>query len=286
MGPLRWDDLPLLLAAYRTRSLTQAALAMGLNQSTTSRRLSALEETLGTRLFERTPQGLVPTDAAHRMVEAAERAEAATHDAMRAIDGIERAAAGTVRLALTDAMSVYGIVPMLPRFRARHPDIVLSLVITNEIANLSRREADIAIRFVRPQRGDLVTKRVFEGPYALFAAPGVAARPHAELELVGWDESYEHLPESRWEHASGLRVAARATTVSARVAMAIAGVGAVALPRAFAALLDGVVEIVGVDVPLRAEAWLVTHAASREIPRVRATWEFVLEAFDEMLAER
>ena len=131
-----------------------------------------------------------------------------------------------------------GIVPMLPRFRARHPDIVLSLVISNEIANLSRREADIAIRFVRPQRGDLVTKRVFEGPYALFAAPGVAARPHADLELVGWDESYEHLPESRWEHASGLRVAARATTVSARVAMAIAGVGAVALPRAFAALLE------------------------------------------------
>lgn len=274
---LRWDDLQLFLVAYRT-SLTRAATAMGLNQSTTSRRLTALEEAAGARLFERTPQGLVPTDVARRMLPAAERAETAALDAMRVIDGVDRDTVGEVRLAVSDGMAVFGIAPHLGLLRERHPGIVLSLVVSNAIADLSRREADLAIRFVRPTRGDLVGKRVFEGEYALFAA---SAEPRA---LVGWDEDHQHLQEALWEASAGLPIVARASTISARVALARAGCGAIVVPRALGRRLDGLVEVPGVQVPLRTEAWLVAPSALRDVPRVHAVWQFVEEMFALLMA--
>jgi DNA-binding transcriptional LysR family regulator len=279
---LRWDDLRLFLVAYRTGSLTRAAQAMDLNQSTTSRRLDALEATLDTRLFERTRLGLVPTEAAHRMRAAAERAEEAAHDALRAIDGGERHAEGEVRLALSDGMATFGIAPFVERLRARHPGLVLSLVVSNALADLTRREADLAVRFVRPTRGDLVGKRVFEGAHALFAA---SATGPAASALVGWDEDHAHLREAAWEQSSGMPIAVRASTLGVRVALARAGCGALCLPRALGRRLEGLVEVPGVEVPLRAEAWLVAHSAHRDVPRVSVVWDFVERVFAEELTD-
>lgn len=274
MADLRWDDLQLFLVMYRARSLTRAAAELGLNPSTTSRRLTGLEEAVGTQLFERTPQGLVPTEAALRIAPAAERAEIATHDALRSLEGLGEAPAGEVRVAVSDAMASWGIAPALARLRDRHPEIMPSLVVSNTLADLTRREADLAIRFVRPEQGDLVAKRVLDDDYALFAAPG--GRTDA---LIGWDDANAHLREARWEAQSGLPIVARASTVNARIALAQAGVGAVALAQAFGRRLPGLSRVAGVEVPLRAEAWLVTHASLREVPRVRAVWRFLEELF-------
>lgn len=284
---IRWDDLRLFLVAYRTRSLTRAASELGLNQSTTSRRLSAFEASLGALLFDRTPEGLVATEVAERMLPAAEQAEAATHEALRAIDGQARGLEGDVRLALSEGMSFFGVAPLAWKLRERHPGIVLHLVISNTLADLTRREADLALRFVRPDRGDLVAKRVYEGKYALFASPSLVASIGADepMPLVGWDEANAHLPEARWEDGTGAPIVARAGTLTTRVALARAGCGAIELPMELGRRLDGLVIVErGEDVPLRTEAWLVAHRALRDVPRVRAVWDFVEEVFAAMLA--
>ncbi|MBC8066974.1 MAG: LysR family transcriptional regulator [Deltaproteobacteria bacterium] len=277
---LRWDDLQLFLFAYRTRSLTRAAANMGLNQSTTSRRLTALEESLGASLFQRTPQGLVPTLAAERMLSAAERAEAAADDAQRAIDGSERVPEGEVRIAVSDGVSVFGLAPLVPALRERYPRIVLTLVVSNSFADLSRREADLAIRLTRPDRGDLVSRRLLHGGYALFASRSLG--PQRGEGLVGWDEVHRDLHEARWETSSGLPIVVRGSTVSTRIALARAGCGAIALPRVLGSRLEDLVEVDGSDVPLHTEAWLVVHAALRDVPRIRAVWDFVVDGFAEL----
>ena len=280
MSDFRWDDLRLFLAAYRTRSLTRSAVKLGLNQSTMSRRLSAFEEALGARLFDRTPEGLLPTEVAERLLEPAERAEGASHDVARLSAGAAEVE-GEVRLASAEGLSYYVLAPALASLLQAHPKLRVSLVVSTSIADLTRREADVAVRHVRPDRGDLVAKLLFRGPYALFAAPSYAARlgpgPHAveSLDIVGWDESQAHILEGRWEQRAQVRCRVRATALTTRVALAQSGCGAIALAQAWGRQLPGLVELKTPPIELTAEVWLVTHAALKDVPRVRAVWRFV-----------
>lgn len=277
----RWDDLKLFLAAFRTRSLTQAAAALGLNQSTMSRRLSGFEEALGARLFDRTPEGLLPTDVAERLLEAAERAEAASHDVGRLGMGVDREVQGDVRIALADGIAFYLAAPRVAALYAEHPGLRLQLVVSTESADLSRREADVAVRFFRPPSGDLVAKRLYEGPYGIFAAPSLSDRlgagRHAlrELPFVAWDVTQGHYPEARWENEVGVTPIVRASSMMTRLALANAGVGAIQLTREFGHALDGLVELATEPIALRAEVWLVTHQALRDVPRIQAVWRWI-----------
>lgn len=276
----RWDDLRLFLAAFRTRSLTRSALQLGLNQSTMSRRLSAFEEALGARLFDRTPEGLLPTELAHRLLDAAQRAEAASHDVARLSAGAA-ALQGEVRIAVAEGLSYYVLAPALPRFMALHPQLSVSFVISTSMADLTRREADLAVRHVRPQRGDLIAKKLLSAPYALFGSPGFAARlgpgpiALADLDFVGWDQSQDNIPEAQWERSNQVRCRTRANSLTTRVALAQAGCGAIELAQAWGRRLPGLVELPTPTLDLNAEVWLVTHSALREVPKVAQTWRFL-----------
>ena len=278
----RWDDLRLFLAAYRTRSLTQAAARLGLNQSTCSRRLAAFEQAVGAALFDRTPGGLVPRELADRVLDAAERAEEASHDVARIVAGREQAIEGEVRVAVAEGMAFYVLAPATASLRARHPGLRVTYVVSTGVSDLTRREADVAVRFFRPSRGDLVAKRLYEGPYALFGSPEFADAlgpgPHAldAVDFVGWDlETLPHIPEARWEQRAAVRAVVAATSLTTRIALAQAGVGAVELARDWGRSLPGLVELHTAPVDLSAEVWLVTHRALASVPRVRAVWAFV-----------
>ncbi|HJL39811.1 MAG TPA: LysR family transcriptional regulator [Myxococcales bacterium LLY-WYZ-16_1] len=286
---LRWDDLRVFLAAYRERSLTRAAEALGLNQSTTSRRMSGLEDALGARLFDRTPEGLVPTELAHRILGAAERAEVASHEVARLGSAATDGVAGEVRVAMAVGMSAYVVAPLLRRLREAHPRLRVSFVVSTTLADLTRREADLAVRYVRPTRGDLVAKRVFEGEYALYGSPEFAARlgpgPHAvgDLDFIGWDPEQTFFGEGRWEQEAGLRFVARADELVTRLELARHGVGAIELATAFGDRFDGLVRLDGLPAPpLRAEVYLVTHRTLRAVPRVRVVWELLESAIVEL----
>lgn len=157
---MNWDDLHLFLAAYRARSLTGAGKTLGLDQSTASRRLASLEKALKARLFDRVPGGLAPTGLAERVLPIAETAEGAAAAFVREAEAADEAVEGVVRLAVPDGIDSEFLVPLLPKLLAQYPGLVIELVASQQVANLARREADLALRLVRPRTGDLVARKV------------------------------------------------------------------------------------------------------------------------------
>lgn len=271
-GEWSWDDLRLYLAALRAGSLTGAAKALGINQSTASRRLAALETALGARLFDRLREGLEPTPAALDVRPLAEAAEAAMLGFAQAVGGRDEALAGAVRVSVPDAMDSLLVVPELPAFFERYPRIALEVVGTASLANLARREADLALRLMRPAGGELVARRL-----ALLTT-GIWSRPEAPDVFIAGDEGEGSPVEAAWLAAQvpSERVRLRVNRMEARVAAVRAGLGRAVLPDSAAAHLGGLVRHAGE--PPSAELWLLAHRRLYPVPRVRAVWDFLVQA--------
>lgn len=281
MQPWRWDDLRLFLAVHRTRTLAGAAARERVDASTVSRRLASFEAALGTTLFVRTPEGLVPTAAADALVGPAERAAAAAAEVTAAVAGESTAIEGTVRVAVAEGAAAHLVGPALPRLFERHPSLRLELVAASAVADLTRREADLAVRFVRPTHGDLVARRVATVGYAAWAHRRYLAGrdPHSPdaLDWIGWDEALDHLPEGRWLARRGLRPRLRCTTMTATFAAVRAGVGALVLPDGMGEIDPDLVRLPFDGPSERVDLWLVSHRALRELPRIAAVWDFLEE---------
>ncbi len=279
-----WDDLKVLLAAYREGSLSGAGKRLSTSQSTASRRLAGLEGQLSAQLFDRRPGGILATELAEQLVPLAEQVEQLCFAMINAVSGTETQLEGTVRLALTEGLSSYVVAPALPELRTRHPKIRVELVIGNHLVDLTRREADLALRLVRPVRGDLVAKCIHSDPWRAFASPTYLAtskqkRKPERLDWLTWDEGLALQPDNRWlqRHATREPIL-RTTSMSTLIAAAQSGLGAVLLPQTFGDALPGLARIPGIlpDLP-RAKLWLVGHRELKDVPRLRAVWQFVEE---------
>lgn len=151
-----WNDLQLILAVRRTGGLTAAAKALGIDHSTAFRRLNALEERLGVRIFERLPGGAYhATPAGERMAVTAERMEDEALALDRDIAGRDHQLSGRLRVTSSETLAYSRLTGHLAAFRQTHPGILVELVIDNRVLSLSRREADIALRPIRPKETDL-----------------------------------------------------------------------------------------------------------------------------------
>lgn len=291
---VRWDDVRVFLAIHRHRTLAAAAARLGLDTSTASRRLAALEAALGVRLFDRTREGLLPARAAERVLAAAEAMETAHARLTRDASEIEAAAEGIVRVSTAPGMSSVFVAPLLGKLRRRHPRISIELDAAVRPRDLSRHEADLALRTVRSQGGDLVTTRLAAARWVAAASPAVAKRLGAiaawsDVPWIAWDRDQELLPYARWvaQHAAGADIALRTSDFMAQLAAAASGLGVMLapapyLPRAklvpvrYAAALRESAEAWHVD-----ELWLVGHRALRDVPRVAAVWTFLVEELRE-----
>ncbi len=283
--PWSWDDVRLFLAAWRTRSLTGAARALGVHQSSASRRLTALETALGARLFDRVREGLEPTELAHQAVGPAEAAEQAMHAFARAIAGTSGDLRGTVRLAVADGMDSLLVVPFLSRFYEKFPDITLELVASASVMNLARREADLALRFVRPATGDLVCKRVARMQNGVWGTPTRVAEG-LDCPWVDWDEGQGAPEEARWmgRNLPRARVVLRTNRIEAKLAAARAGLGLAILPDAMGRQFPDLVRVEAEPIP-PCDLWLVAHRGLIDVPRVRAVWEFAEQLARDLLDE-
>lgn len=283
-----WDDLKLLLAAYRARSLGKAAQRLGVSVSTMSRRLEALEEQLGVVLFARTPDGLVPEAAAEEIVVHAMAAEVAA----QRVDAASRAArlrtSEAVRIAAPPDFSKVVLTAILPRLFAAHPSASVELLEGVEVSDMSRRAADLAIRTTRPEQGDeLVLTRLREVAFAAFASERYLAtlRPQIDpraLRWVVWSHPGAARSDYLTRHLGDGQVALHCSDpTTARMAV-LHGVGVGLLPRAFARLTPWLREVeVGLP-PLPATTlWLVGHRAVIDLPAVRRVWEFLVETLRE-----
>lgn len=186
-----WDHYRSFLAILREGSLSAAARSLKLTQPTISRHLDQLEASLGTgRLFTRAPQGLTPTDAALRLAPHAQAMESAAAALQRSAAGDPSAMTGVIRITASDVIGAEVLPGFLREIRARHPGLVFEISLSNQMTDLLRREADIAIRMTRPVQKALIARRCPNIRLGLFAHPEYLDR-HGVPKTT--DELKEHV---------------------------------------------------------------------------------------------
>lgn len=267
---LPWEDLALVLAALRTGSLNRAAVALGVSQSTASRRLVRAEERLRNRLFDRTPEGLVPTAFATEIAAHAELIESHMADIEHLVAGREGEPTGRVRIALPDGLASNWLIPSIAPFLDVHPGIELDLVIGHAVVDLVRREADLALRFVRPTSPDLVVARIGEIPMGPFVHPSLADRDPRTLRWMVFDDPDRKYLETQWVDTHiDPRHTFRVSLWNALFAGITEGVGA-GLVSPLVAVPAGLVELPGLPPVASRPLFLVYHRALRDVPRIAA----------------
>jgi len=155
-----WDDLRVFLAVHRNRSHAAASRVLSVDSTTVGRRVAALEIAVGARLFTRSPSALLPTQAGQALFEHAERIEAEVLALARKLSGINTQVSGVVRLTAADGLTTYVLVPKLLTLRRAYPSLKVELLGDNELLDIGRREADVAVRVTRPTENYVVAKRV------------------------------------------------------------------------------------------------------------------------------
>ncbi len=285
----RWDDLQVLLSLLRSGSLSGAAQALGVNASTIGRRLDALERALDVQLFERRSDGVVPTAAAEALRGAAESVERSAADVGHVLDSFEAAPEGRVRISAPPAICTHFIVPALARLRRRHPRLAIEVHASIRLADLTLREADVAVRLIRPTSGDLFAKKLGESPSVVLVGEGMRVPeplhdPNA-IDWVTYTAESAHLPDVQWVSAnvSEDRIVLRTSSHESQLAAVRAGLAAILTSRTFVNV-PGLREAkLGPALAEKLEArppqalWLVSHRALRKVPRIVATWDFLLE---------
>jgi DNA-binding transcriptional LysR family regulator len=276
----------------REGSFSAAARALDVEQSTVSRRIAALERELSVLLFDRAREGLRATELTLRLSSRAELIEAQVRELAEALRGDTQTVEGTVKLALTDSFAVQVVIPrLLSELRELHPGLRVELLGSDVSADLSRREADLALRFYRPTSGDLIAKRLARLPLAVLghkrylrAASGTRrklARGTEPLPLKpsSLDWISVRLPGLAPLDAEFLARHVRAEprlTVSSHIAQVEAvraGLGVALLTRALRQLDRNLVEVeLGLPTGPPVELWLVCPRALRTVPKIAAVW--------------
>ncbi|WP_423200660.1 LysR family transcriptional regulator (plasmid) [Cupriavidus sp. H19C3] len=286
---MNWDDTRIFLALQRTGTLRSAARAAGVDQATVGRRVAALEHALGATLFLRTSEGYVLTPAGESALQSAEKMEKFADDLVRQAHGTDTRLAGEVKVTTTDTLALEFVIPSIARLHAEHPDVRVILNTSTQLLNLSRREADIAIRNQKPENPDLVARRLARWPVGLYASPSYLAQrgePRRVDRFTGHDlVMWEPFLTSRVSPTlvglpidSGRVVASVNSSLMLRAMIRMGrAIGEVPVPIAER---DGLVRIWPErERARRYEVWLVTHQDLRHTARVRAMIDHIVDAF-------
>ncbi|BAI74673.1 uncharacterized HTH-type transcriptional regulator (plasmid) [Azospirillum sp. B510] len=280
-----WDDLRYLLAVARHGSLSAAARALGVNHSTVLRRVTALEQAMGARLFDKLPGGYVLTTAGDEMQRVAQKMEEDLAAANRLLSGSDTRISGSLRVTTLDILTLYILPRHIAAFRRRHPDLRIDLVAAEASLSLTRREADVAIRATTSPPENLVGRAVSGLAFAAYGAVAYLERTGdiGGLERhpwVGLDESFAHTNLAHWTERTvpAASVRYRVNSVAGAVEAVRAGIGLGLLP---CGVVDGdpAFRRIGDPIPeADTKLWLLTHEDLRHMGRVRAFLDFMAEA--------
>ena len=282
---MEWDDLRHFLAVARSGSLTEAARALKASAATVGRHIDALEKRLGARLFEHRTTGYVLTEAGRLILMRAEEAEAAVLAVERQVQGTDVRLSGTVRIASTEDISAMVITPALPEFKLQHPGIELEIIGRIDLANLSRRDADVALRTVRPEKGDLLVRRIGAVDLGVYASRkyaeahclGAGPLDFASVDIITWVEEMSTLRGGQWlaKRAIESKVAVRVNSTRLLYDACRAGLGVAVLP-CFGADADAdLVCLMPPEEVLSVDAWVVMHRDLATTARIRAAADFL-----------
>ncbi len=289
-----WDDLRYFLKVAETGGISPAGRVLQVNAATVGRHVEALEAALGQRLFHRTHQGYRLTDAGERLLDWSRRMEAEFAALQGALGTAGEEPAGLVTLATTEPLATGFVIPSLPALRRAHPALAIEIAADVQSANLSRREADVALRLAPPSQGNVVARRIGEVGYALYAAPDyLAARGAPSLEngfaghdIVEWPLGYDTIPQVTWLRRLAPRghVVLRSTSGATRQAAARAGIGIALLPCIAADRDPALAALRIAEQPPRLGLWTAAHAELAHLPRVRAVLDHLARAAAEQAA--
>jgi molybdate transport repressor ModE-like protein len=289
MHRMVWGDLQYLLAVARGGSLAAAARALGVNHTTVLRRMTAFEDALGVRVFERRPSGYVLTRAGEELVAAAGQMQDVADAVERKLAGRDLQLTGTVRVTTTDTLAVSLVPDILARFTAAHPEVALELTTTTAMVSLTKRDADLAVRPTSQPPQHLVGRRVGRIAFAVYASAAYLARNPARRDLAkhAWlapDDGLAATTIARWiaRELPGLAPVLRADTLTALAHAAVAGHGVAALPCYLGDTL-ALERVRGVIAEMDTQLWVLTHPDLRDAARIRALTEWLA---DELAAHR
>lgn len=283
-----WALLRAFLEVAGSGSLTRAAATLGSSQPTLSRQIAQLESHLGQALFERTTRGVKLTEAGIALRAPAERMREHAQQLTLAAAGRSQTLAGAVRLTASEIVSAYVLPDLLCPLRAAHPEIQIELVASNTLENLLEREADIALRMVRPTQSALVARRLADQPLGFYAHRDYIeahGKPTAanmlQHQWIGYDRSDQML---RGFHAAGFKVTREFfgfrcdnQVVAWQAVLAGMGIG-ISLKRV-AALSPQLVRVLP-SVPVAPlPLWITAHRELRGTPRLKLVFDTLAEAF-------
>lgn len=277
---MNWDDLRFLVEIGRSATLAAAARHLKVDQTTVARRLRALEDALGTPLFERSDGHWRPTGVGAEVLERAMRIEEDVAGLARLAEAGAQAVSGVVRLTAVGAIVGDYLVPRLPGLYARHPELVVELIASNDNLNVSRREADIAIRLARPESGDFLIRKLADVGFAVYGP--AQPDPTRSNDWVTYDDELAHTPEMRWlaGQLAGGRVRLRSNKLAGLLGAVAVGIGRAVLPCFLADATPGLVRESGPQPVLSRDLWLLVHPDARRLPRVAAVADWLGECFE------
>lgn len=286
-----WDDYRYFLAVAHGGSVSAAARRLGQSHSTVLRRLDKLEQALDVRLFERFQSGYVLTAGGEQLQALLGPIGAGMQDIERKLGGQDAALQGVIRVTTTDTLMAT-LLPVLSAFRESHPGIALQIAVNNDFLNLSRRDADVAVRPSNAPPENLVGRKLGTlrtAPYAAAAylrrrPDGGAGADRAAHDLAGhdWvgpDDSLAHLRQARWlrEAIPPERVVATVDSLLGMVTAVEAGLGAAMLLCLLADARPGLVRLAEPDPAHDTDVWILTHPDLRRVNRIRLFTAFLFD---------
>lgn len=283
MNQLDWNQLKAFLETADTGSLSAAARKLGLTQPTLSRQVAAIERQMGVTLFERVGKSMSLTPTGLELLEHARAMGAAAEALSLAATGRSQAVGGVVSVSATDAVAAHLLPPMVRRLREQEPGIAIEVISSNALSDLLRREADIAIRHVKPEQPDLIARLIREASASFYASEDWVrihghprnAEDAAHLAFVGADRSGQYLAYLR-QHGLPLSEANFSCYAEHSVAswsLVRQGMGIGAMMDEIARETPGVVRVLD-DVPrVHFPIWLVSHRELRTSRRIRVVFE-------------
>ena len=282
-----WNDLRYALALHRAGTLAGASRLVGVNETTVARRLKSLELIFQTNLFFRNHTGKYgATEVGRELIERAEIVERENASISETIGRLKSQPVGVVRITSVPIIANRILVPRLGRFRAANPSVTIELVPDARNLSLTKREADLAVRFARPDSGGLRIKSRKLGAltFAIYGPASASDKNIKGLEWIGYDDAHANLPQARWLAAANagddmafpcLRVCDVETALEATAA----GVGKTILPRLVADAdnrLRRVQCVRSEDLPIR-DVWLLFHSDQEKHRSIIAAKEWITD---------
>ncbi len=285
-----WDDLKVFLACARSLSFRAAAKTLGLTSSTVVRRISALEEELGFTLFDRLPNGVQLTREASRLVGSANQIEQGAFDFQRRIETFDPTKRGIVRIAATEGIGSYWLMPRLIEFQRGNPMMVIDLKTSETPVDVSRMEADVAIQFAEPESPHVMRRRLASVHVYPFASRryidvyGVPASRSQMLDHRLVDQVGPQLDNGAWPRYLGIEdiegvVGIRTNSSAAHFYAVERGAGIGGLPT-FASALGADLVPIDIGIHHRIDLWMTYHPDARHTPRIATMIDWLIGAFD------